>query len=151
MAHGEIETWIHTIHSAVDRIVACLDGLDAEQLDWRPPHPEANSLLVIATHVLANVEENVCEVIGGEAVGRVREEECAAHEGSAEAVRGRWEGLQGRIGATLVRAGPEALERTYQHPRRQGLTGREVLLVAVRHAAEHAGEAELTRMLLPRP
>jgi hypothetical protein len=35
-----------------------------------------------------------------------------------------------------------------QHPRRGPLSGREILIVVARHAAEHLGQAELTRDLM---
>ena len=37
---------------------------------------------------------------------------------------------------------------TRAHPRRGTITGRDVLIVVARHAAEHWGEAQLTRSLL---
>jgi hypothetical protein len=40
------------------------------------------------------------------------------------------------------------LDRERPHSRRGTLSGREVLLVVARHAAEHWGEAQLTRSLL---
>jgi hypothetical protein len=44
---------------------------------------------------------------------------------------------------------PEAwLDQHYTHPRRGDMTGREILIKTVRHAAEHLGHAELTRDLL---
>jgi hypothetical protein len=41
-----------------------------------------------------------------------------------------------------------ALEEQCEHPRLGRIAGRAVLLQAERHAAEHLGEAELTRALL---
>ena len=42
----------------------------------------------------------------------------------------------------------EDLDRARQHPRRGIITGRDVLIVVARHAAEHWGEAQLTRSLM---
>jgi hypothetical protein len=39
------------------------------------------------------------------------------------------------------------LGATYRHPRRGAISGREILIVVARHAAEHLGQAELTRDL----
>ncbi len=47
------------IASSLDRLVGCLDGLDAEALNWCPPAPGANSLYALATHTLGNAEENI--------------------------------------------------------------------------------------------
>jgi hypothetical protein len=42
------------IASSLDRLVACLDGLDADGLNWRPAATEANSLYALTTHTLGN-------------------------------------------------------------------------------------------------
>ncbi|CAN5843324.1 hypothetical protein BH10CHL1_BH10CHL1_01810 [soil metagenome] len=42
----------------------------------------------------------------------------------------------------------DELTRVRSHPRRGQITGREILLVVACHAAEHRGQAELTRDLL---
>ena len=43
---------------------------------------------------------------------------------------------------------PEAMDRTFDHPVFGPLTGREVLMVMMRHTAEHLGHVELTRDLI---
>ena len=53
--------------------------------------------------------------------------------------------LDGLDAATLPAAD---LDRERKHPRRDVLTGREVLIVVARHTAEHWGEAQLTKSLL---
>ena len=133
---------------SVDRIVGCLDGLDADAAGWRPPAPDANSLLGIAAHVLGNVEENILGVVAGQLVDRQREGEFADDHHSVEAVRERWRSLRPRVHAALVSLPASEMESRRMHPRRGELSVREVLLVAVRHAAEHMGQAELTRDLL---
>ena len=65
------------IASSLDRLVALLDGLSADDLDWRPPAPGANSLYVLAMHTLGNAEENLLEILGGQPIGRDREAEFA--------------------------------------------------------------------------
>jgi hypothetical protein len=48
----------------------------------------------------------------------------------------------------LTEAGEGGLVRECDHPRMGRVPGREILLRATGHAAEHAGEAELTRKWL---
>ncbi len=51
-------------------------------------------------------------------------------------------------GLGVLAVPPEALLAPHHHPRRGWSTGREILLIVARHAAEHLGQAELTRDLL---
>jgi len=62
---SEVDSYRRFIFGTIDRIVGALDGLEAGQLDWRPPAPETNSLVGIATHVLGNAEENVLGTLCG--------------------------------------------------------------------------------------
>jgi hypothetical protein len=132
----------------LDRIVACLDGLDADGLNWRPPAAGANSLYAIAAHALANTEENVLGVVCGLPVRREHEAEFAIQGNSADELVDRWCGLRERLETALAALLPGTLASTRRHPRRGTLPAREVLIVAARHAAEHQGQAELTRDLL---
>ncbi|MBI5877153.1 MAG: DUF664 domain-containing protein [Chloroflexi bacterium] len=48
----EIETYIRVLNGLHEELLNMLDGLDAEALDWRPPAPQANTIFVLATHIL---------------------------------------------------------------------------------------------------
>jgi DinB superfamily len=134
--------------SSLERIVACVDGLSDDELNWRPPAPATNSVGAIVLHALANAEENVLGTLCGQAVARDRENEFAPAELSPAAIQARAETVQTRVREALAGLTPEDLTRECHHPRRGTLSGREVLLIAARHAAEHVGQAELTRDLL---
>jgi hypothetical protein len=134
---------------SLGRIVACLDGLDAAEQRWAPPAPGTNSVLAIATHALANAEENVLGLLGGEVIERERSTELATDGRlGADDLRARWAGLQPRLTAVLERQSSADLAGVFEHPRRGRWRGFEVLMVALRHAAEHQGQAELTRDLV---
>jgi RimJ/RimL family protein N-acetyltransferase len=130
------------------RIVASLDNLTAEEQRWRPPAAGANSLLAIAAHALANAEDNVLGLLGGEHIERRREIEFDDRDLTLELVHARWAGLQPQLMHVLHKLPASALAATVDHPRRGCLSRFEVLLVALRHAAEHQGQAELTRDLV---
>lgn len=148
MENPEIASFWYAISRTLDRLLACLDGLDEEALNWRPPAEGANSLYVLAVHTLANAEQNILGILGGQPGARDRDTEFVARAGSADVVRARWRDSRGRLEAALATLPPAELDRRRPHPRRDPLTGREVLMVVARHAAEHLGHAELTRDLL---
>jgi uncharacterized damage-inducible protein DinB len=147
MQNREIESYWGFISSALDRLLACLDGLTEEELNWRPL-PSANSLFILAHHTLANTEENILGTLCGQVVHRNREAEFAAQAGAPALIQEQWQQLRERLSASLAQVSPEDLDRERQHPRRGPLTEREVLLVVARHTTEHLGQAELTRDLL---
>lgn len=135
------------ITSSVDRLLACLDGLDEAALNWRPL-PNANSLYVLATHMLGNIEETVWGLVCGQPVVRDRDAEFSATGHDAPLLQTRWQTLQTHIAHHLAQLPSSTLEQEHLHPRRGPLTGWAILLIVARHAAEHLAHAELTRDLL---
>ncbi len=133
---------------SLDRLVGCLEGLDEQGLNWRPPAPGANSLYALAVHTLANAEENVLGTLCQQLVERDREAEFAARRASPRELEAHWRKLRVRLDRALSGLPQERLDEDVRHPRRGTVTGREVLLVVARHCAEHLGQAELTRDLL---
>lgn len=134
------------ISSSLDRLVAIAADAPPELADWTPPAPHANSLVTLAAHVVANAEENVVAVIMGQGVVRDRAEEFSPSV-SAARVSTRWTDVRPTLERSLGVLDPARLDQAVSHPRRGTLTVREVLLVVARHAAEHLGQAELTRDL----
>ena len=146
---AEVESFRRFIFSTIQDLVDSLDGLNEAQLNWRPAAAaETNGLYAIAMHVLGNAEENILRTLCDLPVQRTRAEEFAARGLTWEPVRERWLGLQERIAPALAGLSGADLDRLRRHPRPGMLTGREILLVVARHAAEHWGEAQLTRNLL---
>lgn len=148
MDNPEIALFWRYIASSLDRLVACLDHLSAAEINWRPL-PTANSLYVLATHTLANAEENLLGILCGLSVARQREAGFAAEGVSAEIMRQRWQSMRAQVEQHLATLPATALDEQRQHPRRGAVTGRDLLIIVARHAAEHLGQAELTRDLLP--
>jgi len=146
-----LSAYAEAIDEAIFGIIACLEGLDQEQLNWRPEVPGANSLWVLAVHSMANARQAVLAVLGGAPDTRDREAEFAAHGASPETARALWEHTRQELRAAIVTLSPENLEREHTHPRRGVMTGHQLLLLVIGHASEHRGHAGLTRdMLLAR-
>ena len=135
------------ITSSVDRLLACLAGLDEAALNWRPL-PTANSLYVLATHMIGNIEETVWGLVCGHAIVRDRDAEFSSAGQDAQVLQTRWQTLQTQIANRLAHLSPLDLAQERLHPRRGPLTGWAILLIVARHAAEHLAHAELTRDLL---
>ena len=139
--------WRHIVRS-MDQLVECMAGLNEEDLNWRPLD-NANSLLVLPNHMMSNMEETILRVLCGQNVKtRQREDDFKVMGSSIEPTRQKWHELQERVASNLAQLPPGALNKEYVHPRRGKLTGREILIVVAKHAAEHFGQAELTRDLL---
>lgn len=133
---------------SLGRIVGCLNDLDLDEQHWRPPAPGTNSLLAIAAHALANAQENVLGLLGGQPVEREHTIEFDDRQFTAQMIRERWVQLEPQLDRTLRELPASTLAADIDHPRRGRLSSFEVLMVALRHAAEHMGQAELTRDLV---
>jgi nucleoside 2-deoxyribosyltransferase len=132
---------------SVERLLACLDGLEEAALNWRPL-PSASSLYMLATHIIGNIEETVLGVICGHKVVRDRDAEFSAIGSDTAALWTRWQQLETQIIRDLAHLTPIDLDRPRLHPRRGMVSSWEILIVVARHAAEHLAHAELTRDLL---
>jgi len=125
--------------------VKVVDGLDEDAMNWKPQAAGANSLLVLATHTLGAAEEHILHRLCGETINRSRPAEFAAI-GSGAHLRERAEQVKARISAALDAVEPTALDEERDTPVGKRPM-RSWLIHAIAHAAEHAGQAELTRDL----
>lgn len=146
-ASPEVELFITRSLRECDRILAALEGLSCEQANWRPVEG-ANSIAVLATHMPANIREVLLGVVMGQPVVRDREAEFESGDRDPEALQSSWVALRTEVIAAFEPLPSAALDDLREHPRRGAIPVREILLVVARHAAEHAGQAELTRQLV---
>jgi hypothetical protein len=137
------------------KLTESIEGLDEAQLNWRPDIPEANSIYVIATHMLGNAQGWVLGIACGEEIDRDRAAEFRASGADADALVARARDLSGRIQAALA-ALPEASLGEIR-PARQNLWGagtsepvssRFALVHAIEHASEHLGHIGVTLDLM---
>lgn len=138
----------HSLTTSIERIITCLDGLDADGINWRPPAPDTNSLYVLAFHTMCNAEQTVLVVLNGEDIPRDRDAEFTVVGESAEWIHQRWADLKPRLEAVINNLTAEDLDKNYEHARRGTISGWKALNIVTIHANEHAGHAELTRDLL---
>ena len=148
MSTREAERIWSYIERSVDQIVGALDGLEAEELNWRPAGEDTNSLFVLATHILGAIDETLLGVLCGQPYSRDRDAEFVATDSTAGAPAERWRGLRAELAGRLAALSDEELAEIRQHPRRGEMSGHDLLVMIVQHAAEHAGHAELTHQLI---
>lgn len=134
--------------TAIERIIACTEGMTVDELNWRPSAPETSSLYVLAVHTMGGTEASILGLLGGEDIHRDRDGEFAAVADSTDWIPNRWADLKPKLQQTLETLTEEDLARVYEHPRRGPMTGLGLLIFMANHANEHVGHAELTRDLL---
>ena len=142
----EIDLYWQKICNTVDELVACLDGLDSDALNWKPLD-DANSLYVLATHTMGNVRFNLLNVLCELPITRDRDAEFVASGASSAEIEARWNELKGRISDAIEELPSTELDRERDHANYGCIAGRELLVIVARHAAEHYGQAQLTRDL----
>ena len=130
----------------VDRVMGAADGLNAAQLAWTPAANTANSLLVLAAHTVGAAERHILVNIAGRQPVGTRDAEFAAPPDIAN-IRERWETVKRGIVDVLDNLPRGRLDDDLPGP----VSTRSVqamIVHAIAHAAEHAGQAELTRDLV---
>lgn len=139
--------WRFTLRS-IDGFMEIVDSLTVDELNWRPPSPDANSIYALTTHTLGNVRMHVFRVLLGQPIDRDRDGEFRSVADTSNVPIPGWPALKSEVEVALGALPPEAMDRTFEHPVYGPLSGREVLMVMMRHTAEHHGHVELTRDLI---
>jgi hypothetical protein len=127
----------------VDRVVSATDGLSAAQLAWTPGAKGSNSLLVLAAHTVGAAERHILVNIAGRKASGTRDEEFAS-KGDTTGVRARWDTVKRGIVEVLDNLPPGRLDDDLVGPT-STRSVHSMVVHAIAHAAEHAGQAELTR------
>ncbi len=138
MASTEIESFRIRFAYEFDRLLETIADLDDDAVNWRPPVPGANSLLVLVTHAIASAEDHVVGKAAGKTV--VRNRDAVGHLFTTPGKLLRPTLVEGRLDE--VREPPLG-----KWPASRG-TVRDRLVHSVSHTAEHVGHAQLTRDLL---
>lgn len=133
---------------SLDRIIDGLDDLNEKQLNWRPAAKGANSVYAIASHAIASAEESI-QRISGQSSSRDRKQEFSAKadSDSVNSLQQRWQQQRQRLLSAVETLSSAELDREYPGANGERISGRELLLEEAIHAAEHLGQAEITRDL----
>ncbi|MFN8498298.1 MAG: DinB family protein [Anaerolineae bacterium] len=140
--------------SAVERlsrsILAEMEAVPPQALNWRPPFPDANTMYVLAIHTAAAAEWWIVGAAAGQPVTRDRPAEFRS-EGDLAAVKAWYaEKLAAiRQAAAMLSDADLSVTRSYttMTGRAEQNTAAYCLLHAIEHAAEHLGHIQMTRQL----
>ena len=153
--NAEVAVYNTELRRQLDKLCEAIGELSPQQLDWRPGVAEANSISVIATHTLGNMRGWVLGICCGQPIDRDRAAEFRVAGGDATTLVTRARALAQEIEAALGKLAPESLDQLREA--RQNLwgagttrpvTGREAILHALEHIANHVGHIEITLDLL---
>lgn len=151
---AESQLYNTQLQHLLDWLCSAIEGLSEEQLNWRPPAPEANSVYVIATHIMGNAEAWVLGIACGQPVERDRPAEFRAVGGDAAPIIARARELSRRFEEALSALPPSALDEVREAPQSlwglgdpHPVTVRQALVLVLEHAASHLGQLDLTRDL----
>ena len=151
---SELDLYLAELHQLLDRLCQSVDGLSEAQLNWKPPAPEANSIYVIATHVLGNAEAWVLGIACGQPIERDRPAEFRAAGPDATPIVARARDLTRRIEKALAALDETKVGELREAPAQlfgagqpRSVTVREALMHVVEHASIHLGQIDITRDL----
>jgi hypothetical protein len=140
------EFWAR-LATSLDRIESVMADCTIEELNWRPPAPDTNSIYVIGVHALGHLRQCIIGVLGEGSQERDRDAEFRAVATPGNVPVPGWDATRHEMVAVLQGLGPEVLDRVYEPLYREPMTGMDLLFMMVRHTALHEGHAELTRDL----
>ena len=144
----EAAMFLGALEESLDSIVQRTAGLDADVLNWRPPGANTNSLYAMTAHAASRTRTGTSSATTAVSRMSTTAQLSSPKRLIRQRSRGPFRGAQGAHGGCRRDDGLAGLGRTCEHQRLGQVPGRAVLLQAARHAAEHAGEAALTRELL---
>jgi uncharacterized damage-inducible protein DinB len=133
-------------------LLAAVDGLPGEALDWKPAGADTNSIAVLVTHVLHSTRSWLSVAVGAPLPDRDRDSEFAVKSDDPAAIADFMHGFSRQIIALLDGAGEVDWSATRQTHARPGSAPEQVpaswaVLHAIEHLREHIAHVGLTRQL----
>lgn len=144
--HADLEKYWEQYQRIHNEVFKWAEGLTDDQLNWRPPGHETNTMGNLMSHVMGGQLAGVAERVGGKQVNRNRSAEFANPVTRDSLVQRRTE-VEGYIRDTLEALTPADLSRVLRTPAGE-TTVDKWLLNIVSHFSGHMGQVILTRKLL---
>lgn len=139
----EAEQFWRYIESSLGHLFEIVGEQPEEVIRWRPPANDANSIIVLGRHMLANAAVNILQTLGGLDYDYDREANFG-EDISREEVLAKWADYRARFEQVMRALRAERIDGPVPHHWRGDIPGREVLIVVARHTAEHLAHAQLT-------
>ena len=140
------EFWSN-LETSLDRLEAVMADCSIDELNWRPPAPDTNSMYVLGVHSLGHLRQGILGVLGEGSQERDRDAEFRAVATPDTVPIPDWGPTRVAMQEVLRGLGPEVLDRVFSPEHRAPMTGMALMLLMTRHTALHEGHAELTRDL----
>jgi uncharacterized damage-inducible protein DinB len=122
------------------------EGLTDDQLNWKPPVKDTNSIGNLMSHILGAEMFSVVERIGGRSINRDRAAEFGDRVTREGLVQRRTE-VEKQVRETLDKLTTADLSRIVTTPNGEAPVGR-FLLYLVSHLSGHMGQVIMTRKVL---
>ena len=142
----------HNLQYLLEQVSACLQGLNKAQLNQGRPVPNANSVYIIAAHVLGHTRAGMLGIACGQPMQRDRPAGFRSQDAHAGELIGATQRLEEEIEIALAQVAASALEKRFKfssplwgevEPHETSI--REVLTEVVGHASTHLGHLKFTR------
>jgi hypothetical protein len=152
--HSEIAAYVQSIEHRLSQICACIEGLTADQLNYRPAPGDANSAYALAAHAVGNARAWILGIACGQEYHRDRPGEFASSGDDAALLIADARLASKGIAAALasidtarldVRLVPDRELWGEGEPREVSV--REAIVQVIEHASLHLGHLQLTRDL----
>lgn len=140
------EFWAN-LETSLNRLESVMADCTIEEVNWRPPAPETNSIYVLGVHSMGHLRQGIIGVLGEGSQERDRDAEFLAVATPDNLPIPGWDATREQMAAVLRNLGPEVLDRVYEPINRAPMTGMALMMLMTRHTALHEGHAELTRDL----
>lgn len=152
--NNELTAYAESLSRRFELITAAVDGLDAAQLNWRPPFVGANSVWVLATHTAGNARAWILGIACGLDVGRDRPAEFASSGGDAPQIIASIERTIADVEAALRDLDPARLDARLVPPQElwgegppHEISVRDAISRVITPASLHLGHMHVTRDL----
>mgnify|MGYP000944523282 CR=1 FL=1 len=141
---AELETALSIMETLQNEILAEVEGLTAEELNWIPPVAQTNSVFAIATHAAASQKWWICENLAGQKIVRDREAEFKAQGQTAADLRAAFDETRQLTREILAGLRPENLTET-RLVKGKIYTVRWIVYHVIEHTALHLGHIQITK------
>lgn len=153
--NSEIASLNESIQKRLAQIIAYLEDLTPEELNWVPPIEGGNSTYVLAKHTLGNARAWGLGMACQKPIGRDRPGEFSASDDSIASLLEEWQELSKELEEGLSALSSADLdERFYPAQIHWGvgevkeISRRDALIQIIEHASLHLGHLEITRDLI---